>query len=130
LLVARGEAGGWRLRLREPSQTTAISSVALHDVFLPDGAGLTDEEQLRRTSYVKESGEALKRVRSGAAEAAFLLAAPEVGQVRNAAAEGVRLPPKSTYFWPKVPTGIAIHPIDTGETVENAAGVAADVESE
>jgi len=118
VLVTRGEEGGWLLRLRKPDQATTISSVVLHEVFLREGAGLTEEEQLRRISYVKDSGEALEHVRSGTAQAAFVLAAPEVGQVRCAAAAGKRLPPKTTYFWPKVPTGIAIQPVDPAETIE------------
>jgi uncharacterized protein (DUF1015 family) len=122
VLVARGEEGGWLLRLRKPTETTVISSVALHDVFLRDGAGLTEEEQIQRISYVKDPSKALSNVRTGAAEAVFLLAAPEVRQVRTAAVAGERLPPKTTYFWPKVPTGIAIHPIDPAEMIEYLSG--------
>lgn len=122
VLVTRGEEGGWLLRLRKPDQTTSISSIALHEVFLREGAGLTKEGQLQRISYVKDSGEAVEQVRTGTAQAAFLMAAPEVGQVRSSAASGRRLPPKTTYFWPKVPTGIAIQPIDPAETIEYAYG--------
>jgi uncharacterized protein (DUF1015 family) len=118
LLVAGGESGGWLLRLLKPTQVTAFSSVALHDVLLGQGAGLSAEQQLRRVTYVKDATEALSSVRSGRAQAAFVLAAPEVGQVRQAAVAGERLPAKTTYFWPKVPTGIAIHPIDTADTVD------------
>jgi uncharacterized protein (DUF1015 family) len=126
VLVARDESGAWLLRLRKPSLTTAISSVALHEVFLAEGAGLSAEQQLERVSYVKEAAEALDGVRSGTAQAAFVLAAPEVGQVRVAAAAGERLPPKTTYFWPKVPTGIAIHSIDPAESVDRAGDAGLD----
>jgi len=119
---AGDEDGGWLLRLRKPTRTTVISSVALHEVLLGEGAGLTAEQQVERISYVKDATEALDGVRSGTAQAAFILAAPEVGQVRAAAAVGERLPPKTTYFWPKVPAGIAIHSIDTTETVDLVSG--------
>ncbi|MGD8697812.1 MAG: DUF1015 domain-containing protein [Gemmatimonadales bacterium] len=121
VLVARDEDGGWLLRLRKPTSTTAISSVALHEVFLAEGAGLSVAQQVERVSYVKDASEALESVRTGTAQAAFILSAPEVGQVRAAAAAGERLPPKTTYFWPKVPTGIAIHSIDPSETLDFAA---------
>jgi len=60
---------------------------------------------------------AVDSVRNGSAQAAALLAAPRVAQVREAAAAGERLPTKTTYFWPKVPTGVAVHVIEPGETV-------------
>jgi uncharacterized protein (DUF1015 family) len=84
---------------------------------MPEAAGLTGEDQLGWMGYVKSVGEALERVRSGSAQAAALLAAPQVEQVREAARAGQRLPAKTTYFWPKVPTGVAIHLIDPGEEV-------------
>jgi uncharacterized protein (DUF1015 family) len=120
VLVAQNEEGGWLLRLRNPTLTTATSSVALHEKFLAEGAGLSAEQQLERVTYVKEAAEALAGVRSGSAQAAIFVAAPDVGRVRAAAAAGQRLPPKTTYFWPKVPTGIAIQSIDPAETVDLA----------
>jgi uncharacterized protein (DUF1015 family) len=120
VLVARGEEGGRLLRLRDRTTFSTISSVAFHDVFLADGVGLTSEDQIERVSYCKDASEALNEVRSGRAHAAVLLAAAEVLQVRRAAAAGERLPAKTTYFWPKVPTGVAIHAIDPQEDVELA----------
>ena len=34
-----------------------------------------------------------------------------VEQVREIAAAGVNMPPKSTYFFPKVPTGLLFNPL-------------------
>jgi uncharacterized protein (DUF1015 family) len=121
VLVVRGEEGGRLLRLRDPTFLSTISSVALHDIFLADGVALTSEEQIERVSYCKDASEAVAEVRSGRAQAAVLLAAADVPQVRAAAAAGERLPAKTTYFWPKVPTGVAIHAIDPLEDVERAA---------
>ncbi|UCC72158.1 MAG: DUF1015 domain-containing protein [Gemmatimonadota bacterium] len=117
VLVARNGPGGWLMRLRDANTQSAVSSVALHDSFLSGCLDLTWEEQLERISYVKEAGEALRAVRSGSAQAAALLAAPRVAQVREAAALGERMPPKTTFFWPKVPTGVAIRVVDAGEEV-------------
>lgn len=114
VLVARDEPGGWLVRLRTPGALSSISSVVLHDAFLAGCLGLSAEEQLDRIGYVKEAGEALEAVRSGAVQAAALLAAPRVSQVREAAVAGERLPAKTTYFWPKVPTGVAIHVVGPG----------------
>ncbi len=112
VLVAQGEPGGWLLRQRKPDAVRGISAIALHDTLLTGYLRLSAEEQLGRIGYVKEAGEALEAVSSGAVQAAALLAAPRVSQVREAAAVGERTPAKTTYFWPKVPTGTAIHVVD------------------
>jgi uncharacterized protein (DUF1015 family) len=112
ILVAGGESGGWLMRLRSADAMSVVSSVALHNEFLTECAGLSSQEQLDRIRYVKDSAEALDAVRSGSVQAAALLAASDVSQIRAAVTAGERLPPKTTYFWPKVPTGIAMHSID------------------
>jgi uncharacterized protein (DUF1015 family) len=117
VLAARGATGGWLLRLREPDRLSVISSVAFHELFLGVAARLPSAEQVERMSYHRDVEEALGRVARGSAQAAALLSAPRVEQVREAAAAGARLPPKTTYFWPKVPTGIAIHVVDPAEEV-------------
>jgi uncharacterized protein (DUF1015 family) len=117
VLALADAPGGWLLRLREPDRLSVISSVAFHDDFLGELVGLARAEQVERTSYHRDVAEALGRVARGAAQAAALLSAPRVEQVREAAAAGERLPPKTTYFWPKVPTGIAIHLIEPAQVV-------------
>ena len=49
---------------------------------------------------------------SGAAQAAFFMRATPVAQVRDVAATGESMPPKSTYFFPKVLTGMVFNPLD------------------
>ena len=48
---------------------------------------------------------------SGAYDAAFFLRATPVTQVQEIAAAGVNMPPKSTFFYPKVPTGLLFNPL-------------------
>ena len=45
-------------------------------------------------------------VQSGKAEAAFLLRAPAIDTVRELAYAGERLPQKTTYFYPKLASGL------------------------
>jgi uncharacterized protein (DUF1015 family) len=40
------------------------------------------------------------------------MGATPVGRIRDVAAAGEVMPPKSTYFFPKVPTGLVFHPLD------------------
>ncbi len=59
----------------------------------------------------------MERLRSGSATGVVLLAPPSVAQIREAAQVGERTPTKTTFFWPKVPTGVAFHAIDPEEPV-------------
>jgi uncharacterized protein (DUF1015 family) len=62
--------------------------------------------------YVAEASDADDAVRSGSAVAAFLLPSTTPGRIRAVVERGRRLPPKSTYFWPKPRTGMVMMPLD------------------
>jgi uncharacterized protein (DUF1015 family) len=47
----------------------------------------------------------------GEVEAGFLLRPTPVRQVRDVAAAGETMPPKSTYFFPKLLTGLVFNPL-------------------
>ncbi len=116
VFLVKEEEGGWLL---EPdAELTEIPAVALHELFLDSLPGWSGEQLEGRVRFSRDPVEALREVRSGSAEAAALLAPSAVGQIRDAALGGRRLPPKTTYFRPKVPTGVAIHLIDPRGEVE------------
>jgi uncharacterized protein (DUF1015 family) len=75
------------------------------DVELVDRYGLDGIE------YTYRLDEALAAVDSGAADAAFILRWPRVEDVFAAARRGTRMPPKSTYFYPKPLSGLLFHPV-------------------
>ena len=52
------------------------------------------------------------RCETGRADAGFFMRATPVEQVREVAEAGESMPPKSTYFYPKVPTGLVFNPAD------------------
>ena len=52
-----------------------------------------------------------RAVLAGDYDAAFFVAATPIEQVREVAAAGESMPPKSTYFFPKVPTGLLFNPL-------------------
>ena len=62
-------------------------------------------------SYTPRAEEAVARVDEGEAEAAFLLRAPTIEQVTAVAAAGEVMPPKSTYFYPKLLSGLLFLPV-------------------
>lgn len=109
LLEARRQA-----EERVAAPLRGIPVVALHQVFLPEVLGLGEAEQRREgfIGYTRDAEEALRAVREGSAQLACLVLPPRFAQLRAAARAGFRFPPKTTYFAPKVPTGIALRPLD------------------
>jgi uncharacterized protein (DUF1015 family) len=70
-----------------------------------------DISHLRGLDYSKDLTDAIEAVQTGRADAGFFMRATPVEQVREVAAEGESMPPKSTYFYPKVPTGLVFNPL-------------------
>jgi uncharacterized protein (DUF1015 family) len=60
-------------------------------------------------SFVKDPDEAIQRVDSRASDYAFFVPATTVEEVKAIAEGGLCMPPKSTYFYPKVLTGLVFH---------------------
>jgi uncharacterized protein (DUF1015 family) len=70
-----------------------------------------DVEAKRGLGYSKGISSALEMVDSGSYQAAFILRATPVDQVREVAAAGETMPPKSTYFFPKLLSGMVFNPL-------------------
>jgi uncharacterized protein (DUF1015 family) len=88
-----------------------LDTAVLEALILKGALGMSDEDidHLRQLGYARASAEALDLVRAGAYDAAFLMAPIPVERVRAVAAAGESMPPKSTYFFPKVPTGLVFN---------------------
>jgi uncharacterized protein (DUF1015 family) len=63
-------------------------------------------------TYTEDAAEALRQVGLGAYALAFLLNPTPVEQVLAVADGGERMPQKSTFFHPKMPTGLVVYPLD------------------
>jgi uncharacterized protein (DUF1015 family) len=74
---------------------------------------MTDEDidQLTGLGYARSFDEALGLVERSEFDAAFFMAPTPVQTVQAVAAAGESMPPKSTYFFPKVPTGLVFNPL-------------------
>jgi uncharacterized protein (DUF1015 family) len=113
LLVLRNDAdlaGHPVLGLR-PAVLRNSAVVLLHHGLLEYVLGITPEEQADKTNlaYLQEPsvGEAL--LESGEGQVLFLLNGTSVSTVRRVAEAGEVMPENSTYFYPKVPTGLCFH---------------------
>lgn len=63
-------------------------------------------------AYVKDLTQATDMVDSGEAQAAFILNPVRIEQLRAVALAGEKMPPKSTYFYPKVLSGLTVYKMD------------------
>ena len=63
-------------------------------------------------SYVHDGDEAAEMVHSGRYELGFFLRAFPLGLFETIVKAGHRLPPKSTFFYPKLPAGLVINLLD------------------
>ena len=73
--------------------------------------GDADIDHLNGLGYARDGEQALALVESGEYDAAFFMAPTPVERVQAVAATGESMPPKSTYFFPKVPTGLLFNPL-------------------
>jgi hypothetical protein len=90
-----------------------LDTAVLEAVILKGALGMTDEDidHLHQLGYARNADEAIELVQSGEFDAAFLMAPTPVKRVQEIAAAGESMPPKSTYFFPKVPTGLVFNPL-------------------
>ena len=90
-----------------------LDTGVLEALLLKGALGLTDEDisHLHDFRYARDAGEALALVRAGEYDVAFLMRPTPVAQVRDVAAAGENMPPKSTYFFPKLLTGLLFNPL-------------------
>ena len=126
------EIGYIDVRSRQPQRLTlrdqAIADAALPDVspayqrldtgvleelLLKRALGLSDDDisHLHDFGYARDADQALSLIDSGAYDAAFVLRPTPVQEVRDVAASGENMPPKSTYFFPKLLTGLLFNPL-------------------
>jgi uncharacterized protein (DUF1015 family) len=69
-------------------------------------------------NYTHDAVEAIRSVREGRWGVALLLNPTKIAEVLAVAEAGLRMPPKSTFFYPKLLTGLVINPINLDELVE------------
>jgi uncharacterized protein (DUF1015 family) len=98
-----------------PEPYRKLDTAVLEAVFLRGALHMSEDDisHLHGLDYSKNLDDAIERVESGRADAGFFMRPTPVEQVREVAATGESMPPKSTYFYPKVPTGLVFNPLGT-----------------
>ena len=97
----------------KPEAYRRLDSAILETLVLEGLAGMDEEDitERRGLEYAKSVPDAIEMVENGIYDLAFILRPVPIEQVRAVAATDENMPPKSTYFFPKVMTGIAFNPV-------------------
>jgi uncharacterized protein (DUF1015 family) len=99
-----------------PEPYRRLDTAVLEALVLQGALGMSEDDvsHLHGLAYARTVPEAVARVDAGDADAAFFMGATPVARVRAVAAAGESMPPKSTYFFPKVLTGMVLNPLEEG----------------
>lgn len=109
----RLEAGSSLLSQADPVKSLDVS--ILQDKLLEPVLGIKDPRRDQRIDFVggiRGLGELVKRVESGEWAAAIALYPTSIGSLMEIADAGEVMPPKSTWFEPKLKSGLVVHLLD------------------
>lgn len=97
----------------KPEAYRRLDAAILETLVLKGIAGLSEDDILakRGLGYAKSVADSLSLLEDGAYDVAFLLRPIPVEQVKAICESDENMPPKSTYFFPKVLTGLVFNPV-------------------
>ena len=95
--------------MSEASQNLDVS--VLHNLVLERLFGIDKENMAnqKNLTYMRDIEDAIAEVDEGRANCAFLINPTLVTEIRDVAAAGEKMPQKSTYFYPKIITGLVMN---------------------
>ncbi len=124
-VALRGQSRLMLLRLRSqealkaalpdtPAAVRELDVSILHALVLDRILGIKSEQVKKggNIEYTIDGPGALSAVAEGRADGAFLMNPPSIGDVERVCASGATMPEKSTYFHPKLLTGLVLNPLD------------------
>jgi uncharacterized protein (DUF1015 family) len=105
---------GEEAHLPGPASLRGLDVPVLHALILEGMLGIDRSAQERQTNlrYVKDLESALAESRQPGVQAVFLLNPTRIAQLKAVADAGEVMPQKSTFFYPKLATGLLLDPID------------------
>ncbi|HXG42016.1 MAG TPA: DUF1015 domain-containing protein [Dehalococcoidia bacterium] len=97
-----------------PRQWAHIDTAVVQHAVLGPVLGI-GEDRVREgevVQYTTDAEDALRQVREGKFRYAFFVGPARPAQIMSVADAGARMPPKSTYFYPKLPAGLVMYPLE------------------
>jgi uncharacterized protein (DUF1015 family) len=111
-LVARGDADLPTARDLPAHPAVRTLAVAIADAVAVGVVGASLLGKVGELRYTPDATEAREAARAGKCAFALLLPPTRLEEVKRVADAGQIMPPKSTFFAPKVPTGVVLRPLD------------------
>lgn len=113
LLTLREDVSAILDEFEVPDVLKKLDLTVLHKVLVTKEFGYSEAEQMAQDGikYIKQESEAFDLIDSGKAEASFIMAYPKIKDIKEISEAGFRMPQKSTYFYPKLLSGIVINPL-------------------
>ena len=104
---------GIKETIQAPKELQNIDLVALHELVLKKELDFPQDELMAQKGikYEKRESIAFDAINKGAS-AVFIMAYPKMDDILNVSNAGLRMPQKSTYFYPKLLSGLVINPLD------------------
>lgn len=87
---------------------SVLHTLILEKIFGIDAENLAKQVNL---TYTRDINEAIDSVKNGSTNCAFILNPTRVDEIAKVAAAGEKMPQKSTYFYPKLITGLVMNKI-------------------
>ena len=111
LLVLRDTDALARLLPDKSAASQGLDVTVLHTLVLEKICGIDADNMAKQINltYVKQFEDAVAAVEKGDAQCAFILNPTKVTEIRDVAAAGEKMPQKSTYFYPKLITGLVMN---------------------
>jgi uncharacterized protein (DUF1015 family) len=116
-LTLRSEVNLADLGIEGSEHLLRLDVTLLHELILDRCLGINRAAQEAKTNirYIKSTAEAIRRGRSGEGQVSFLMNPTPVEQVVAVSDADDVMPQKSTFFYPKLASGLVCNPVDPDE---------------
>ncbi len=95
--------------IKKPEAWYRLDVNIVQHIIIHKLLGVKPEEFEKVVTYTRYLNEAVERVQSGEATVGIILRAPDIATVKQVCYSGEVMPQKSTYFYPKLPSGLVLH---------------------
>ena len=120
-LIIRNDLNYYILKLKKdmeknvdaPNVLQKLDLMVLHELILKGELAYSQDELMAQNGikYEKQEPVAFDSIIKGKASACFIMAYPKMQDIIDVSSNGYRMPQKSTYFYPKLLSGIVINPL-------------------
>jgi len=94
--------------VKEGSQEYKTLDATILKTFILDRVGIKSDDII----YTKDIDQVITMVDEAQADAGFIMNPVKISELRAIALNGERMPPKTTYFYPKVLSGLTVYKMD------------------